>query len=197
MLARELEFLSSCYWIKVEEMNLLRYYLMIGGEGLQIEDFSRAIAESGLPTGRITNVKKPASFKDFDSGIDGTSGGQYPLWRTPVIDYAVSRAMYLELQKKPMGSDFLQIWKREEEAIIEFLNLIIGAMPRIEDFCNGKIFILLKLIYGHTGEGEKSDGFLYSHKLLKLLSDLGAGIEIDHELIDVHFDRVEKYLNKA
>lgn len=176
-------------------MNLLRYYLMIGGEGLRIEDFSRAIAGSGLPAGKITNVKKPAFIKDFDSGIDGTSGGEYPLWRTPVVDYAVSRVVYLELQKKPMSSDFLQIWKREEEAIVEFLNLIRGAMPRIEEFCNGKIFILLKLIYGCTEDGGKSDGFLYSHKLLELLSDLGAGIEIDHELIDVHFDRVEKYSN--
>ncbi|AVS83942.1 hypothetical protein C8239_03510 [Paracidovorax avenae] len=126
----------------------------------------------------------------MDSGVPGTGGDAFLLWRSAKVDYAISRQQY-RAQQAFGAPEFLQSWKREEEAILHYLGWTADRLPRVSDYCDGGSFLLLKLIYGEEEGGAGTTGWLYSAALMQMLARMGAGMEADQELVDVHFARVE------
>ncbi|AVS87355.1 hypothetical protein C8238_03045 [Paracidovorax avenae] len=171
-------------------MNLLRFLLQAGGEGFRAVEFSSAAVSAGIPMGVVAHVRKPPVGSAMDSGLPGTGGDAYLLWRSAKVDYAVSRQQY-RAQQAFGAPEFLQSWKREEEAILDHLGWMADRLPRVSDYCDGASFLLLKLIYGEEESGAGTTGWLYSAALMQMLARMGAGMEADQELVDVHFARVE------
>lgn len=172
-------------------MNLLRFLLQAGGEGFRAVEFSSAAVNAGIPMGAVAHVRKPPVGPAMDSGVPGTGGDAFLLWRSAKVDYAVSRQQY-RAQQAFGAPEFLQSWKREEEAILDYLGWMAERLPRVPDYCDGASFLLLKLIYGEEEEGGAgTTGWLYSAALMQMLARMGAGMEADQELVDVHFARLE------
>lgn len=172
-------------------MNLLRFLLQAGGEGFRATEFSSAAVSAGIPIGTVAHVRKPPVTPTMDSGLPGTGNDDFMLWRSARVDYAVSRQQY-RAQQAFGTPEFLQSWKREEEAILHYLGGMADRLPRVSDYCDGDSFLLLKLIYGEEEEGGAgTTGWLYSAALMQMLACMGAGMEADQELVDVHFARLE------
>ncbi|WP_375574326.1 hypothetical protein [Paracidovorax oryzae] len=172
-------------------MNLLRFLLHAGGEGFRAVEFSSAAVSAGIPMGAVAHIRKPQCGPARDSGLPGTGGDAFLLWRSAKVDYAMSMQQY-RAQQVFGAPEFLQSWKREEEAILDYLGWMAERLPRVCDYCDGDSFLLLKLIYGEEEEGGAgTTGWLYSAALMQMLARMGAGLEADQELVDVHFARVE------
>lgn len=133
-------------------MNLLRFLLQAGGEGFRAVEFSSAALGAGIPTGTVVHIRKPQCGLARDSGLPGTGGDAFLLWRSAKVDYAISRQQY-RAQQVFGAPEFLQSWKREEEAILHYLGGMAERLPRVSDYCDGDSFLLLKLIYGEEEEG--------------------------------------------
>lgn len=172
-------------------MNLLRFLLQAGGEGFRAVEFSSAAVSAGIPMGAVAHIRKPQCGPARDSGLPGTGGDAFLLWRSARVDYAMSMQQY-RAQQVFGAPEFLQSWKREEETILRYLGWMAERLPRVCDYCDGDSFLLLKLIYGEEEEGGAgTTGWLYSAALMQMLARMGAGLEADQELVDVHFARVE------
>lgn len=190
-------------------MYLLRYYFIVGGEKFYENKFSKAASDAGFQHSRLRKMSKfikfrkydqsrkeiPLDFtiKEIDSGIRGTSGDSYSMWCSAYINYVVEEEVYLKNQDLGMCTEYAQIWKREEDALLTFLKEIKEKLPFVGDFCQGEYFSTLKLIYGYGEEDEPSGlGFYYSERLMKALNDLDAGLESDSEPYQTHFERIKR-----
>lgn len=180
-------------------MSLLRYYFMVGGEKFDAKEFSLAAIKNGFEGGisRITNNTKKLN-RGFTgkivevkilSGITGTNGDSYASWQTALVDYAVDRDVYLAKQNLGMTTEAVQVWLREEEAVLRFLGLVKEKLPPVTDFCKGECFSLLKLIYGYDEADAPGGGVHYSEVLMRSLCGLNAGLSTDSEPFELHFKR--------
>lgn len=181
-------------------MNLLRYYFMVGGETFDAENFSLAAIKNGFKGGktRIFNTtKKLTRWPTGEtrevkvlSGISGTSGDSYATWETARVDYETDRDIYLSKRDLGISTEYLQLWLREEEALLKFLRLVKERLPPVTDFCKGECFSLLILIYGYDEADDPGGGHHYSEALMRSLCGLNAGLSTDSEPFESHFDRL-------
>ncbi|MDA8522419.1 hypothetical protein [Acidovorax sp. NCPPB 4044] len=180
-------------------MNLLRFYLMIGGGRFNAASYADAAMNVGIHTGRSGYIKNPKrKNKNLDdppvfieSGIPGTFGEGYFIWQSEIFNYADDKNVFESQFSMPMGSEYSQLWIKEEGAMIKFLIPFANNMPKAKDHCIGEYFIIFKAIYGSLDDGG-CVGVGYSEKIVNLLSKIGAGFQSDCEQYDIHFSRIEK-----
>lgn len=182
-------------------MSLLRYYFMVGGDHFDADGFSEMASKCGFEFGRkrtVSNIKKlqrtdkiQTADKAICSGIRGTSGSQFSTWQTAIVDFACDRGDYLASRNLGMSTEAAQVWLVEERALLMFLKFVKKNLPVVGDFCKSDFFLLLKLVYGYDEEDDPGGGYHYSEALMGALSALDAGLSIDSEPFDLHFDRLQ------
>lgn len=168
---------------------------MVGGGGLDVEGYSVACERIGIKTGMAKYIKNPKIRSEsgmsvlVESGAPGTFGDGYFVWQSETVGYAVDEIEFLQKSCLAMGSKYSQLWMDEEERMIEFLAPFKQGMPSVANYCAGDFFVIFKVIYACSEEG----GCIcsgYSNQLIKILAEIGAGIESDCEPYQVHFSRI-------
>ena len=166
-------------------MHLSHYYFSVGGENFDARKFSEAANIQGAQF-FTTNTIKP--FKTADglvvnkimrSGVTGTFGPSFQTWQTPPVIYIKSKSDFLQCENLGFNEDYLQLWLREEESILTFLDDLQKRLPKVSDYCVGPNFLILKLVYGHLEQELAGGGHHYSEKLISSLAKLGANLSTD------------------
>jgi hypothetical protein len=173
---------------------------MIGGAGFDADKFSVVAKKAGIATGRIRYVKnREIESNDsngvsrkirVESGFPGTDGDGYFLWATNLVDYATDEALYFRQLEFPMGREYARLWLQEENAILAFLEELRDRLPCVCNYSKGDYFILFKAIYGDLPPVCP----MFSVRVVKVLSEIGAGIDTDTESPDIHFNRIKQIL---
>ncbi|MDR2690560.1 MAG: hypothetical protein LBB76_12510 [Azoarcus sp.] len=175
-------------------MSLLRFYLIIGGAGFDAEKFSVAAKKNGVATGRIRYTKnREITLKDsngvhqkikIECGLSGTDGDGYFTWKTNTVEYITDEMTYFR-QRELSDKEYARLWLQEERAILAFLEELRDRLPHVSNYSNGDYFIKFKAIYGDWCP-------TYSVRVIKVLSEIGAGIEIDTESPSLHLKRIKQ-----
>lgn len=179
-------------------MNLLRYYLMVGGERLDASAYAAACEDNKIQTGKLRYVKNPKTKNHegvsvlIESGVPGTFGDGYSVWQSETVNYALDENEFLRQSSMPMTSEYSQLWKGEENAMMNFLLPFKTRMPDVSSYCAGDYFIIFKIIYGSFDEGGCAFPG-YSRSIINILAEIGAGIESDCESYRIHFSRLRNH----
>jgi len=179
-------------------MNLLRFYFMIGGRGFDAESYMEAACANGF-AGEVSYIKNPTlTTRDvnnkiveskFSPNMPGTKGDGYRVWRSTIEDYAKDEIYFLEKNNLHWAIGPIEEQKNENFAMILFLERLKNNLPLASDYCVDEYFILFKIIYGYLDDEVRVfPGF--SRELIKILGELGAGLETDCESVEVHFSRL-------
>ena len=177
-------------------MNLLRYYLMVGGASFDANAYAVACKNNSIQTGKVGYIKNPkiknreGASVFIESGVPGTFGDGYFTWQSEIVNFAVEENEFRRQSSMPMGSDYSQLWMNEEKAMIKFLLPFKNGMPNVANYCMGDYFVIFKVIYGSFDEGGcVCSG--YSRSVVSILGAIGAGIESDCEPYQIHFSRLK------
>ena len=166
-------------------MHLSHYYFAVGGENFDARQFSEA---ANIEGSRFFTTSTTKPYKTDDglvvnkimwSGVTGTLGSSFQTWQTPPVIYMRSRSAYLKCENLGFSEDFLQLWLREEESILTFLDDLEKRLPKVSNYCVGPNFLILKLVYGRLEQELASGGHHYSEKLIGSLAKLGANLSTD------------------
>ena len=186
-------------------MNLLRFYLTVGGENFRAKDYDDLSRKNGLRGGGYKYIEKPLIYPcgrsapdlafRLNTGIPGTGGEGFFLWKTETIEYATNEVDYNKKNSLLTNEGGARVWIEEERAILDFLKYTQPILPKFEDFCDGDFFVHLKCIYGELDDGRCVLPF-YSAEMVKALGEMGAGIECDAEPPDIHFLRISNQIKK-
>ncbi len=151
-------------------MKLLRFYVEVGGEEFDADGFALAADEKELDgaVSRISNHSKILKRWGEDAQVtinlasaDQANGNRQ--WCTGLFEC------------KAHTQSGLPAWLAEEAQLLDFLEQIKYKLPAVAGFCNGEYFILLRLIYASSGAG-----LHFSETLMRSLSEINAGLSIDH-----------------
>lgn len=187
-------------------MNLLRFYLMIGGVKFDAAAYSIAAKTRGIDTGKVEHVKRMKYHGDrrqtgtvphIECIFPEIPDDEYFLWESETVNYMTDERTLKRYRDLPLGSEGAQLWIHEETAIAGFLSEMKNRMPPVSDYCPGSHFVKLKSIYYCHGEDEDDRRCIcsgYSIKVIKLLAQIGAGFEYDCESGELHFARLKAEL---
>jgi len=153
-------------------MKLLHFYVEVGGEEFDADSFALAAEDKGLDgaISSIGNNSKTLKRWGEDARVTiNLAGAEQPSnnggarqWCTGLVDAA-------DMQSS------IPSWLAEEAQLLDFIEQIKYKLPAVGDFCDGEYFILLRLIYATSGAG-----LHYSETLVRSLTELNAGLTMDH-----------------
>lgn len=154
-------------------MKLLRFYVEVGGEEFDAESFALAADGKGLD-GAISSISNNSKMlkrwgEDAQVSIK-LAGSEQPAIHGGVRQWCTG---LLECATEPEENS--PAWQAEEAQLLDFLEQVKYKLPAVGDFCDGEYFILLRLIYATSGAG-----LHYSETLMRSLTEINAGLTIDH-----------------
>lgn len=177
-------------------MNLLRYYLMVGGAGFDAERYSSAASEAGIKKSEVKYIKN-VKIRDgkggaltVESGLPGTFGEGYFSWQTERVNYVTDKQEYERRLSMSMGPKYSQLWIEESAEMEKFIASLKEKLPQASDYCVGSYFLLFTAIYGSFDDGVSVLPTL-SSSFVRLLAGIGAGFSADSEPYEVHFSRLK------
>lgn len=182
-----------------DNMNLLRFFIIIGGAKFDAKNYDLAAKAGGLSAGETRYGKNPRALirlpvkesRLIESGYPGTYGDGYFTWKSETVNYAASEDVFKKQRELSLELMHTHLDALEEAAIIEFLSEMKNKMPSVSDYCAGDYFVTFAATYGcYDDDDSRCICSGYSKEIVKLLDQIGAGCEFWSEPYEMYFSRL-------